>query len=168
MVTPYSEDQCTADQTGKLAHFNRKHLGARVEMTEDTIGIWKRRFPIIRWLRLKLNNAMKVVLATAILHNISIEWGEIMPDHEHPDGLMFPDMPDAGDVIVVDQLNLREQRLVRQHNTRLSPREFGQSPAPFSGLVRPAVYSTGVLAWDGKGLLKLICVYYGIREKLSS
>ena len=48
--------------------------------------------------------------------------------------------------------------------TRLSPREFGQSPAPFSGLVRPAVYSPGVLAWDGKGLLKLIYVYYGIRE----
>ena len=119
MVTPYSEDQCTADRTGKLAHFNRKHSGARVEMTEDTIGIWKRRFPIIRWLRLKLNNAMKVVLATAILHNISIEWGEIMPDHEHPDGLMFPDMPDAGDVIVVDQLNPREQRLVGQHRREL-------------------------------------------------
>ena len=51
--------------------------------------------------------------------------------------------------------------------SRLSPREFGQSPAPFSGLVRPAVYSPGVLAWDGKGLLKLIYVYYGIREKLS-
>ena len=49
--------------------------------------------------------------------------------------------------------------------SRLSPQEFGQSPAPFSGLVRPAVYSPGVLAWDGKGLLKLIYVYYGIREK---
>ena len=49
--------------------------------------------------------------------------------------------------------------------SRLSPREFGQSPALFSGLVRPAVYSPGVLAWDGKGLLKLIYVYYGIREK---
>ena len=48
--------------------------------------------------------------------------------------------------------------------SRLSPWEFGQSPAPFSGLVRPAVYSPGVLAWDGKGLLKLIYVYYGIRE----
>ena len=42
-----------------------------------------------------------------------------MPDHEHPDGLMFPDMPDAGDVIVVDQLNPREQRLVGQHRREL-------------------------------------------------
>ena len=50
-------------------------------------------------------------------------------------------------------------------DSRLSPLEFGQSPTPFSGLVRPAVYSPGVLAWDGKGLLKLIYVYYGIREK---
>ena len=55
----------------------------------------------------------------------------------------------------------------RRKGTRLSPREFGQSLAPFSGLVRPAVYSPDVLAWDGKGLLKLIYVYYGIREKLS-
>ena len=33
------------------------------------------------------------------------------------------------------------------------PWEFGQSPAPpapFSGLVWPAVFFTGVLAWDGK------------------
>ena len=61
MVMPYSEDQCSADQTAKLAHFNRKYLGARVEMTKDTISIWKQRFPIIRWLRLKLGNVMKVV-----------------------------------------------------------------------------------------------------------
>ena len=50
-------------------------------------------------------------------------------------------------------------------SARLSPREFGHSPARFSGLVRPSVYSPGVLAWDGKGLLKLIYVYYGVREK---
>ena len=71
------------------------------------------------------------------------------------------------DIILID-CKLNGTRIVIGSISRLSPREFGQSSAPFSGLVRPAVYSPGVLAWDGKGLLKLICVYYGIREKLSS
>ena len=83
-------------------------------MTEDTIGIWKRRFPIVRWLRVKLNNAMKIILATAILHNISIEWDEIFPNHDLPDGTLYPDMPDAGDVVVLDDLNPRQQRVVGQ------------------------------------------------------
>lgn len=114
MITPYSENQCEDNRTGRLSFFNRKHSGARVEMTEDTIGIWKRRFPIVRWLRVKLNNAMKIILATAILHNISIEWDEIFPNHDHPDGTLYPDMPDAGDVVVLDDLNPRQQRVVGQ------------------------------------------------------
>ena len=64
-------------------------------------GIWKRRFPILKRLRLHLPNAIKVVIATAMLHNLSISWGEVaveeLPDHPDIEGqdIDMPDVPHA-------------------------------------------------------------------------
>ena len=84
-------------------------------MTENIYGIWKRRFPIIRCLHVTLENAQKIILATAILHNLSVLWQEILPDN-HPDLI---DGPDGGyddiaedDIMVQVALTPRETRRV--------------------------------------------------------
>ena len=48
LVTPYSDRETAADPNKAL--FNRRHSGARCEMTENLHGIWKRRFPILKCL----------------------------------------------------------------------------------------------------------------------
>lgn len=50
---------------------------------ERQYGVWKRRFPVLATkLRLKLATSLKVIVATAILHNVAIEQreGEQPPD----------------------------------------------------------------------------------------
>ena len=68
LITPYSRPETRADPNKAL--FNRRHSGARCEMTETIYGAWKRRFPVIRSLRVELDNGMDIILATAILYNL--------------------------------------------------------------------------------------------------
>ncbi|KAI4455387.1 hypothetical protein MML48_9g00011346 [Holotrichia oblita] len=49
-------------------------------MIERTIGIWKRRFPILAYgLRLKLETSLTTIIATSVLHNIAREMNEQEP-----------------------------------------------------------------------------------------
>ena len=51
-----------------------KEQGTRFERT---IGVWKRRFPCLSFgLRTKLQTAVNIIVATAILHNIAIQRGD--------------------------------------------------------------------------------------------
>ena len=88
VITPYSGRERNADIDKAL--FNHRHSKARLEMTEHIYGIWKKRFPIIGQLRQKLENCFVVVETTAILHNLSILWEDILPremDHDLPPGM---------------------------------------------------------------------------------
>lgn len=59
--------------------FNKAHKQARHNV-ECCIGKWKKRFPAIQTkLRLKLQNSLKVITATAIFHNICIVLNEPEP-----------------------------------------------------------------------------------------
>ncbi|KAJ8959623.1 hypothetical protein NQ318_021809 [Aromia moschata] len=43
-------------------------------VVERQYGVWKHRFPILKYgMRLKLNTTMVVIVATVVLHNIAIE-----------------------------------------------------------------------------------------------
>ena len=92
LITPYSTTESNRDRNKAL--FNRRLSGAWCEMTENIYGIWKWRFPIIRCLRVHLPNAYKVIVGTAVLHNFSVQWREIMPDN-HPDLSLPPAIPDT-------------------------------------------------------------------------
>lgn len=60
---------------------------------ERTIGIWKRRFPILAYgSRLNLNTTKAIIIATATLHNIARQMNE-------------PEEVPAPDNINVDELN---------------------------------------------------------------
>lgn len=66
-------------QTRQEKFYNIKHKKTR-RRVECAIGIWKRRFPVIKTaLRLKLQNSLKVIVATAVLHNIAIGEREASP-----------------------------------------------------------------------------------------
>ena len=80
MMTPYPEDQIQNDDNKCL--FNVRHSSARCEMTECIYGMLKRRFPILVWMRNKLQNAIKIIMCCVILHNIAIEWNEPLPEDE--------------------------------------------------------------------------------------
>ena len=79
VLTPYPDDQARQDNNKAL--FNARHSGARVEQTEDIYGMLKRRFPIVKNIRLSLENSWKVVNAAAVLHNVCIEWNQEPDDH---------------------------------------------------------------------------------------
>lgn len=59
--------------------YNESHIRTRVKI-ENTFGVWKRRFPILAYgCRLKLETVLTIIVATAILHNISRQEGEDEP-----------------------------------------------------------------------------------------
>nr|CAD7267043.1 unnamed protein product [Timema shepardi] len=69
--------------------FNRCHKKTR-RLVENSIGIWKERFPCLNCLRLSPVRADKIVLATATLHNIACEASpnaELSTEHE---GVCYP------------------------------------------------------------------------------
>ena len=71
--------------------FNYKLSAIRTICTENIIGLWKRRFPCLRMgIRTKLSTAADIVVATAVLHNLALLWGE--PEPEPEDGEVDADV----------------------------------------------------------------------------
>ena len=101
--------------------------GPSMEMTEHIYGIWKRRFPIAENLRNHLPNAIKIINATAILHNISILWEEIGIDQldGQPDPADVPALPAEPDMHVdfdpndLNPLQMRQLGQATRDNMRL-------------------------------------------------
>ncbi|ENN73898.1 hypothetical protein YQE_09506, partial [Dendroctonus ponderosae] len=59
--------------------YNECHIRTR-NCIERTIGVWKRRFPVLAYgLRCKLETSLTVIVATAVLHNIAQEMNEADP-----------------------------------------------------------------------------------------
>ena len=112
LVTPYTAAETAADPNKGL--FNLRHSGARVLMTENLYGIWKRHFPILRCLRVDLNNPYRIIMACAVLHNLSVLWGEIMPEDDHPGVRFIPAIPPVPhQPLVIDQGELTREQVRR-------------------------------------------------------
>lgn len=78
LLTPYIQPQNQGQQ-----NYNVSHIATRVKI-EHVFGVWKRRFPILAYgSRLKLQNTLPIITATAILHNIAIINGEAEPPVEN-------------------------------------------------------------------------------------
>ena len=77
-LTPYDEQESQTSDSKCL--FNVRHSQARVEMTENIYGMWKKRFPLIKHIRLHVNNAVRVITASAVLHNMAVEWKDTLPE----------------------------------------------------------------------------------------
>lgn len=72
LLTPILNPCTNAEQ-----NYNRSHITTR-NTVERCIGVWKRRFPCIQkgiTMR-KMDTILKVIVATAVLHNMAIEFEE--------------------------------------------------------------------------------------------
>lgn len=59
--------------------YNIKHKSTR-NLVERSIGIWKKRFPVIAVkMRQRVKNSLRVIVATAVLHNIAVSRNEPEP-----------------------------------------------------------------------------------------
>ena len=118
LMTPYPEEQSRRDDLKCL--LNVRHSGARVEMTENIYGMLKRRFPFIKFSRVNVDNLIKVTTATAVLHNLALDFADEMPEDNHPGYVEEPDedQPDEDladlPVQLVNELNPRERRAQAQ------------------------------------------------------
>ena len=83
MVKPYTTAEALNDN--RKALFNHKLSSIRTIMTENIFGRWKQRFPILRNLSTHLVLSQKIILATAILHNIATLWNEEIPEGDIED-----------------------------------------------------------------------------------
>ena len=53
-------------------------------------GILKRRFPYVVHMRINFDNAVKVIMAAVVLHNIAIEWKDEIEDLDEPEDYVPP------------------------------------------------------------------------------
>jgi len=83
-------------------------------MTEDIYGMLKRRFPIIKFMRTNLRNSINIILSTAVLHNIALEWQDPMPQDDHPALMHIPDPPQPAHADPVNVINALEPAERRQ------------------------------------------------------
>ena len=86
----------TRPQDPKHRRFNAKLSGIRTICTENLIGIWKRRFPVlVTGLRTKLKFTLDIIVALGVLHNYAILWAE--PDADGLQGFPPPDDDERDD-----------------------------------------------------------------------
>lgn len=54
-------------------------------LSKETFGVWKRRFPcLMRGLTNKLISSTSIVMACAVLHNLSLRYDNILPEDREP------------------------------------------------------------------------------------
>jgi hypothetical protein len=79
-MKPYTNREAMDDPQSRL--FNARLSALRTVMSENVFARWKNMFPILRMLRSHFENAKIIVMATAILHNIAIKFGDVEPEED--------------------------------------------------------------------------------------
>lgn len=91
LLTPILNPQTIGEE-----NYNKSHITTR-NTVERCIGVWKRRFPCIHkgiTLR-KMDTILKVIVATAVLHNIAIELEEEEPMLDLNIGFDIPEVAEV-------------------------------------------------------------------------
>ena len=89
-------------------------------MTENVIGLWKQRFPILRrGIGTRVTFTCDIIVAICVLHNMAIEWHEEDPENDPDD-----DSNDSSDTELSDD----EQQVspVAAQEGRAAVRALGQ------------------------------------------
>lgn len=84
-----------ADEDAARNLYNESQIRTR-NVVERSYGVWKRRFPILSvGIRLHVARVEAVIVATAVLHNIAIDFKDRLPQSEIPGfDQMMADMDD--------------------------------------------------------------------------
>ena len=78
LMKPYTNREAGNDALKRL--FNSRLSSIRTMMSENVFARWKNTFPILRKMRAHYEHAKNTIIATAILHNLSIKFGEVEPE----------------------------------------------------------------------------------------
>lgn len=65
-------------------------------VVERSIGVWKRRFSCLNWLRTKPARAITIIAATAVLHNMARQAAVPLPELEEDEIEDQPQQPYEG------------------------------------------------------------------------
>lgn len=79
LLTPVPNPRTVAER-----RYNTGHARMRVTV-ERLFGIWKRRFPCLQKLRLKLSRCLSVIVAAGVLHNLAIQYKDDMVEVAEPE-----------------------------------------------------------------------------------
>ncbi|XP_064649983.1 putative nuclease HARBI1 [Lineus longissimus] len=82
LMTPFRNPVGQAEN-----RYNQAHVRTR-STVERTFGIWKKRFPCLKFgIRCKISTAMKIIVATTVLHNFARDIGDpyFEPDEDDDD-----------------------------------------------------------------------------------
>ncbi len=82
LMKPYTNAEATGHARKHL--FNKRLSGLRTVMSENVYAVWKKRFPCLRYMRCHHRLAKKIIVATAILHNIAVRWNAEEPEELDP------------------------------------------------------------------------------------
>jgi hypothetical protein len=120
-MKPYTKREALADTC--KAEFNSRLSRLMARFTENIFGIMKRKYSILKTLRAHYNRIRRIIIANAILHNISIRWRQedIMIDDEPaavPPFLRVAIIKDAADVVPEGGQIMRDQLLRGMDNRR--------------------------------------------------
>jgi hypothetical protein len=110
VMKPYTNREAGEDDTKRLFNFRLSAL--RTVMSENVFGIWKRRFPVLRMLRAFYLTSKDIILATAILHNLAVKFGEVDPEEDEEVLDLLRDVIDRMDAPDVEAARVVEQRAI--------------------------------------------------------
>ena len=87
-VKPYLLTPLLSPTTEPERRYNKSLISTR-NTVERQYGLWKRRFPALKLgLRVKVNRALVIIVATSVLHNMALGAGEMDP----PDDIVLQEM----------------------------------------------------------------------------
>lgn len=77
---PYLLTPLLHPQNEQESRYNASHIRTR-NTIERCFVVWKRRFAVLQHLRTKLETSKKIIIATAVLHNIAVNSGMPVPQN---------------------------------------------------------------------------------------
>ncbi|XP_030749237.1 putative nuclease HARBI1 [Sitophilus oryzae] len=84
-------------------------------VVERQYGVWKRRFPILKnGMRVKLETAMDIIVATAVLHNIALDMSEDIPGEWLEDAEEGENAEEGDGILELPNENINFGRQFRQ------------------------------------------------------
>ncbi|KAK9707659.1 DDE superfamily endonuclease [Popillia japonica] len=97
--------------------YNESHIRTR-NVVERSYGIWKRRFPILKLeMRVKLQTAQTIIVATGVLHNIALQMADDLPE-DNEEYINEIEVDNAAVPIANNNGNVREN-LIRDYFSTL-------------------------------------------------
>ena len=109
LIKPYATAEAANCRRKTL--FNRRISGLRTVMSENIYGVWKRRFPILKAMRTEMVLSQKIIIATAILFNISRMWRDDGPDDDDSDSDEEHDGDERQEPVRVEEHDLASVRV---------------------------------------------------------